>query len=110
MFDSNTAFSISKDSLVTIVEKIISETDGAEMIPIKENKLLTKISPKLARHRVKINFKNGVIEVFVSVNMRRGANIAATCETMQNNIKKTIQDMTNAVVSKVSITLADCIS
>jgi len=78
------------------------------MIEKKENKFLTKISSKLTRHSVKINFKDGVIEVFVSINMRRGANISATCETMQNNIKKTIQDMTNAVVSKVSITLADC--
>lgn len=110
MFDSNTAFSISKDSIVTIVEKIISETDGAEIIEIKENKLLGKISPKLVRHGVKINFKNGVIEVFVSINMKKGSNIAAICEGMQNNIKKTIQDMTNAVVSKVHITLADCIS
>ncbi|MCC8192982.1 MAG: Asp23/Gls24 family envelope stress response protein [Ruminococcus sp.] len=110
MFDSNTAFSISKDSLVAMVEKMISETDGASLVPIAENKLLSKISPRLVRHCVKINFKNGVIEVFASINMKRGCVVAAVCESMQNNIKKTIQDMTSAVVSKVSITLVDCIS
>ena len=33
MFDSGSSLNISKSSLITIVEKIISETDGAEQQP-----------------------------------------------------------------------------
>lgn len=111
MFDSNnTAFNISKDSLITIVEKIITETDGAELYQAKGIKLAEKISPKFKRSAVKIKNQNDVLSVYASIVIKKGQNTPALCEAMQKNIKKSIQEMTGAVVSRVCITVEDCIS
>lgn len=109
MLDSGSSFNISKSSLITIVEKIISETDGAELYRVEDN-LIDKLIPRRSKKGVRIEFTNGVIEVFISVLMKKGMDIPFVCETMQNSIKKAVQEMTNAVVNKINIRLVDCIA
>ncbi len=109
MLDSGSSFNISKSSLITIVEKIISETDGAELYRVEDN-LIDKLIPRRSKKGVRIEFANGVIEVFISVLMKKGMDIPFVCETMQNSIKKAVQEMTNAVVNKINIRLVDCIA
>lgn len=109
MLDSGSSFNISKSSLITIVEKIISETDGAELYRVEDN-LIDKLIPRRSKKGVRIEFTNGVIEVFISVLMKKGVDIPFVCETMQNSIKKAVQEMTNAVVNKINIRLVDCIA
>lgn len=109
MFDSGSSLNISKSSLITIVEKIISETDGAELYCV-DSSPIRKLIPYRDKNGVRVEFKNGVIEVFVSVLMKKGLDIPIVCEAMQNSIKRAVQEMTNAVVNKVNIKLIDCIA
>lgn len=106
----NSSFNISKDSLATIVERIINETDGVELYLGTKTKLLHKLSSTLKASPVKIKNQGGVLGVRVPIIVKRGRNVPSLCESIQKAIKKSIQEMAGAVVSRVSITVVDCVA
>ena len=45
----------------------------------------------------------GVAEITINVSVKYGARIPSVCEKVQNNIKNSVQSMTNVTVSKVNV-------
>lgn len=109
MFDGGSSFNISKTSLITIVEKIISEKDET-MLYKSENNFIKKVLPIKGKSGVRIDIKNDVLEIFVPILMKKGTDVAKVSEELQNSIKCSVQEMTNAVVNKVNIKLVDLIA
>lgn len=56
---------------------------------------------------VRVSRKDGEIVLDVFIAVKRDFKIMDVAEAVQNNVKKTVQDMTNCAVSRVNVHIAD---
>ncbi len=96
---------LSEDVVAKMATVAALEIDGVcEVVP---NTSLKKIfSPKDTRSvDVKISQDSMVVDIYVKLKV--GVNISSLCVAVQENIKKSIQNMTGYAVSKVNVFVAD---
>lgn len=96
---------LSEDVIAQMVSTAACEIEGVcELVP---NPNFKKIFSSKTTQSVNVKYSQDsmIIELFVKLNV--GVNIASVCESIQENVKKTIQNMTNTPVSKVNVVVAD---
>ncbi|MGN0620695.1 MAG: Asp23/Gls24 family envelope stress response protein [Porcipelethomonas sp.] len=87
---------ISENVLTEIAENAVNEIDGVK-VAAKKHMMISGGS------RISFIFKGGAAEFTVPVVINCGCRTVQCTEQIQNNIKKSIQDMTGIAVSKVNV-------
>ena len=97
------ALKISEDVIVMIAANVIRETQGVYEYFALDPMGIFKTPSISAR------FNNGTVEVTALVNLGYGVKAQAAVESVQKNIKNSIQDMTGIIVSKVNVKIASLV-
>lgn len=99
---TKTTLNISKEVVLTIASEVIREIDGVYSlanIPVKN----TLFSPNTITRPIKISFYADVVHVDIGIIVNMNYKIREVAEQVQENIKKTVQDMTGIAVAKVNV-------
>ncbi len=96
---------LSEEVVAQMVSAAASEVDGVSCLvpnPTFKNLFSSKTTKAVS---VKYALDSMTIEMYVKIKM--GVNITTLCEQIQENVKKTVQNMTGHAVSRVNIIVAD---
>lgn len=99
---TQTSLNISKEVVLTIASEVISEIDGVYAlanIPMKKGLFSTNSITR----PIKISFYVDVVHVDIGIVVNMNYKIREVAEQVQENIKKTVQDMTGITVAKVNV-------
>jgi len=95
---------IADDVIADIVGIAATEVDGVSATGgIITNDLLNKVGVKNIGNGVKTVINDGVVAVDVSLTVKYGYNIPATCAKVQEKIKSTIENMTGLKVTDINV-------
>lgn len=96
---------LSEEVIAKMVSVAATEIDGVcEPVP---NPDIKKMFSSKARRTVDIHMSQDSMVIDLYVKLKSGVNIVTLCEKVQENVKKSIQNMTGRAVSKVNIYVAD---
>ncbi len=101
---------VSQDVVATIVKQVIAETEGVQALtalPIPAKEFLLKSG---IRRPIRITMREEVATVDVSVSLKAGFQVKPVAETIQNNVKAEIQQMTGITVAAVNVYISDVIT
>ncbi len=94
---------ISKDVIATAAKLATLEIDGVSAVSTTKvgmNGILNKVNQKKP---VKVDLKDDVLTIEISVIVDGECDIPKVCETVQQNIKGSVQSMTGLAVSNVDV-------
>lgn len=96
------------DEVVAIIAGLAAtEVKGvASMAGNLNRELVAKLGMKNLSHGVRVEVKNGVARVRLSLNIQQGYKVPAVCIAVQERVKDTIENMTGLTVSEVNIAIA----
>ena len=96
------------DDVVAVIAGIATtEVEGvASMAGNISKELIAKLGMKNLSKGVRVQMKEGVAMVEVSVNIEYGYNIPTVCEAVQDKVKNAIENMTGLIVDSVNVTIA----
>lgn len=97
------ALRVSEDVIIKIAANVIRETQGVEEHFVSEPLRMRK-TPSIS-----VKFNNGTVEVTALVSLAYGSKAQTAAESIQKNIKNSIQDMTGIIVSKVNVKIVSLI-
>lgn len=98
---------ISTDVLAKIAKLAALEIDGVVDVSTGSAQSVRGLLGKASLQRaVGIEMQDGVAEVSISLIAAYGSKIMPVCESVQENVKTTIQNMTGITVSRVNVTVA----
>lgn len=96
---------LSEDVIAQMVSTAACEIEGVcSLVP---NPNIKKIFSSKTTQSVNVKYSQDSMVIELFVKLKTGVNITSVCEAIQDNVKKTIQNMTNTPVSKVNIVVAD---
>lgn len=96
---------LSDEVIAKMVAVAASEIEGVcELVPNPDIK--TILSSK-SKRTVYIHRSQNSIVIDMYVKLKSGVNIVSVCNAVQENVKKTIQNMTGNAVSKVNVFVID---
>ncbi len=96
---------LSDEVIAKMVAVAAAEVDGVcELVPNPDIKSM--LSPK-SKRTVEIHRSQNSIVINMYVKLKSGVNIVGVCNSVQENVKKTIQNMTGNAVSKVNVFVVD---
>lgn len=95
------------DDVVAMIASIAArEVEGvAAMTGDTTSELMNKVGVRKGKG-VKVEIKNGIVHVGLSVMLEYGYNIPATCSNIQTRVKTAIENMTGLEVSDVNIRIS----
>lgn len=99
---TQTTLNISKEVVLTIASEVIRDIEGVYSlanIPV-ENKLFSTNS---ITRPIRIAFHSDVVHIDIGIIVNMNHKIREVAEDVQENIKKTVQDMTGITVAKVNV-------
>ena len=96
------------DEVVAIIAGLAAtEVEGvASMAGNITNELVGKLGMKNLSKGVKVDVREGVVCVDLSLNLSYGFSIPQTCKKVQEKVKAAIENMTGLQVSDVNISIA----
>ena len=98
---------IADDVIAVIVGIAATEVEGiAALGDDITNELMSKVGIKNINKGVKVAINEGHVDVEVSLTVRYGYNIPATCAKVQEKIKNTVENMTGLKVTDVNVRIA----
>lgn len=96
---------LSEEVVAQMVSAAASEIDGVcGLVP---NPSIKKIFSSKTTKAVDVKYSQNSMTIDMYVKLKMGVNITTLCETIQENVKKTVQNMTGCPVSKVNVIVAD---
>lgn len=97
------------DEVVAIIAGLAAtEVEGvASMAGNITNELVGKLGMKNLSKGVKVEVREGVVTVDLSLNIMYGYSILKTCQKVQEKVKGAIENMTGLEVSEVNVSIAD---
>ncbi len=101
------AVQIADDVVAMIASLAATEVNGVNsMTGNITNELMAKVGVKNLTKGVRVEVKEGVVNVDLAVTMDYGFNIPATCQQVQNKVKSAIENMTGLSCNSVNIRIA----
>lgn len=100
---------ISVDAIEKIARHATMEIDGVKAVKapaLSGKSFLDKIVPL---RPIEVQINNDVADIQVSIIVRYGARIPELCESVQKNVKNTVQNMTGITVGRVDIVVSGVI-
>lgn len=96
------------DEVVAIIAGLAAtEVKGvASMAGNLNRELVAKLGMKNLSRGVRVEVKENIARVRLSLNIAQGYKIPAVCATVQERVKDTIENMTGLSVSEVNIAIA----
>lgn len=96
------------DEVVAIIAGLAAtEVKGvASMAGNLTRELVAKLGMKNLSRGVRVEVKNGVARVRLSLNLQQGYKVPVVCAAVQERVKDTIENMTGLTVSEVNIAIA----
>ncbi len=96
---------LSDEVIAKMVAVAAGEIEGVcELVPNPDIK--TILSSK-AKRTVEVHRSQNSIVIDLYVKLKSGVNIVGVCNSIQENVKKSIQNMTSTAVSKVNVNVVD---
>lgn len=96
---------ISTDVLAKIARQAALEIEDVHNVSagnVGVKSLWGKVAPQRA---VSVELTDDVAEITVNLVVKYGCKIPALCEKVQQNVKNSVQNMTNITVSRVNVTI-----
>ena len=103
--ETSTGVVVSEDVIEKVVSIAALEVPGVSAVP--SNKDLKGIWANKSTKPVKAKIGDGVVEIDVNIKLKAGRKIDQVCEEIQNNIKVSVQNITNYALSKINIHVID---
>lgn len=101
------AVQIADDVVAMIASLAATEVDGVHsMTGNISNELMARVGVKKLTKGVRVEVKEGTVNVDLAVTMDYGFNIPATCQQVQNKVKSAVENMTGLTCSSVNIRIA----
>ncbi len=96
------------DEVVAIIAGLAAtEVKGvASMAGNLSRELVAKLGMKNLSRGVRVEVKDGIARVRLSLNLQQGYNVPKVCTAVQERVKDTIENMTGLKVSEVNIAIA----
>lgn len=95
---------IASDVVATIAALAASEVEGvASMSGNITNEIIGKLGVKNASRGVKVLMEEGIVRVYMSLNMRYGYSIPKVLGQVQERVSQQIETMTGLVVPEVNV-------
>lgn len=104
--ENNGKLKISEHVIEKIAQLATLEVDGVASISNINKGIKGIITKKYLEKPVKIDIVGGVANITVSVNVKYGISVASVSLKIQENIKKSVQNMTSITVSKVDVIIS----
>lgn len=102
------AIAIADDVVAMIASLAATEVEGVSaMVGTITNELMSKVGMKKLTKGVRVDIKDGEVEVFLSVVVDYGYNIPSVCGKVQEKVKTAIENMTGLLVNDVNIRIAN---
>ncbi len=96
---------LSDEVITKMVSVAAMEIEGVcSLVP---NPDIKKILAPKSKRIVEIHRSQNSLVIDMYVKLKAGVNIVGTCNAIQENVKKTIQNMTGNAVSKVNVFVVD---
>lgn len=96
---------LSDDVIAKMVSVAATEIDGVcELVP---NPDIKSIIASKSRRAVDVHITQDSMVIDLHVKLKSGVNIVSLCNAVQENVKKTVQNMTGHAVSKVNVFVVD---
>ena len=90
-----------------VIEKIsciaATEIDGVSEISLGTTAVKDLLNKSKFQKAVNVKLTDGIAEITICVIVKNGYKVPNICEKIQNNIKDSVQNMTNINVSKVNV-------
>ena len=101
------AVAISDDVIAMIASLAACEIEGVcGMSGNITNELMSKVGVKSLTKGVRVLVAEGEVKIDMVLNMEYGFNIPATCQTVQNKVKNTVENMTGLTCNEVNVRVA----
>ncbi len=96
---------LSDEVIAKMVSVAACEIEGVcELVP---NPDIKTIFSSKSKRTVEIHHSQNSLIIDLYVKLKAGVNIVAVCNSIQENVKKTLQNMTGNAVSKVNVNVVD---
>lgn len=98
---------IADDVVAMIASLAATEVKGvSSMAGNITNELMSKVGMKKLTKGVRVDVKNGEVNIDLAVTMDYGYNILSTCQQVQNKVKAAVENMTGLSCNSVNIRIA----
>lgn len=103
------ALRISEDVIASIVKNSVNETDGVYAIVPSKKTIKDLFVKKEDIGDVSIKLNEDVVEITLKIIIKGGSKAVSVAESVQANVKSSVQSMTGIAVSRVNVVVADIV-